>query len=85
VNIKNILPFEEIFTGSNYKSYKHKYYLNMMTYENSLAPRSIQTCEVSASEWKTYPDCIASIRPYNQEKRQMLESIDRMLRENTLA
>ena len=22
-NIQNILPFEEIFTGSNYKSYKH--------------------------------------------------------------
>lgn len=26
-NVNNICPFEEIFTGSNYKSYKHKYYL----------------------------------------------------------
>ena len=26
-NVKNILPYEEIFLGSNYKSYKHKYYL----------------------------------------------------------
>jgi 8-oxo-dGTP pyrophosphatase MutT (NUDIX family) len=84
VNIKNILPFEEIFTGSNYKSYKHKYYLNMMCYEDSLAPRNIQTCEVSASEWKTYEECLAAIRPYNQEKRIVLESIHRMLRENTL-
>ena len=24
--IQNISPFEEIFTGSNYKSYKHKYF-----------------------------------------------------------
>ena len=26
-NLQNVLPFEEIFTGSNYKSYKHKYYV----------------------------------------------------------
>ena len=25
--IENLLPLEEIFTGSNYKSYKHRYYL----------------------------------------------------------
>lgn len=84
VNVKNILPFEEIFTGSNYKSYKHKYYLNQMSYEDSLAETHIQTCEVSASEWKTYDECIQSMRPYNVEKRNMLGSIDRMLRENTL-
>jgi 8-oxo-dGTP pyrophosphatase MutT (NUDIX family) len=84
VNIKNILPFEEIFTGSNYKSYKHKYYLNTMSYADSLAPRNIQACEVSASEWKTYDECLQAIRPYNVEKRNMLGSIDRMLRENVL-
>lgn len=84
VNVKNILPFEEIFTGSNYKSYKHKYYLNQMSYEDSLVQRNIQTCEVSASEWKTYEECVEAIRPYNQEKRKMLESIDRMLRTNAL-
>ena len=25
--LNNIIPLEEIFTGSNYKSYKHKYFL----------------------------------------------------------
>ena len=25
--IQNLVPFEEIFTGSNYKSYKHCYYV----------------------------------------------------------
>jgi len=25
--IKNFIPFEEIFTGSNFKSYKHKYFI----------------------------------------------------------
>ena len=84
INVKNILPFEEIFTGSNYKSYKHKYYLNMMSYEDSLKPRSIQACEVSASEWKTAEECLAAIRYYNVEKRNRFLSIDRMLRENLL-
>jgi 8-oxo-dGTP pyrophosphatase MutT (NUDIX family) len=84
VNVKNILPFEEIFTGSNYKSYKHKYYLNTMSYEDSLVKRNIQACEVSASEWKSYDECIAAIRPYNVEKINMLTSIDKMLREYTL-
>jgi len=84
VNVKNILPFEEIFTGSNYKSYKHKYYLNMMSYPDSLAKRHIQACEVSASEWKTYEQCMAAIRPYNVEKMTMLTSIDKMLRGNSM-
>ena len=25
--VYNILPYEEIFTGSNFKSYKHKYFI----------------------------------------------------------
>ena len=25
--VQNIIPFEEIFTGSNFKSYKHKYFI----------------------------------------------------------
>jgi predicted NUDIX family NTP pyrophosphohydrolase len=28
--VENVMPFEEIFIGSNYKSYKHKYYLAYM-------------------------------------------------------
>ena len=28
--IENILPFEEIFIGTNHKSYKHKYFLAYM-------------------------------------------------------
>jgi 8-oxo-dGTP pyrophosphatase MutT (NUDIX family) len=84
VNVRNIIPFEEVFTGSNYKSYKHKYYLNRMSYADSLRARNIQTCEVSASEWKTCDQCLASIRYYNMEKRAMLISVDRMLRENFL-
>ena len=34
--IQNILPFEEYFTGSNLKSYKHKYYLAYIKDKNLL-------------------------------------------------
>jgi len=75
VSIQNIMPFEEIFMGSNYKSYKHKYYLTYMPYEESIRECSVQSSEVSCAEWKTYEDCMASIRHYNVEKKRMLENV----------
>jgi len=81
VPIKNLLPFEEIFTGSNYKSYKHKYYLTYMSYETSLMNCVVQSSEVSRAEWKTFDGCISAIRYYNVEKKRMLTKIDHTIRE----
>lgn len=74
-NIRNIIPFEETFTGSNYNSYRHKYYLMYMDYDASLEPHLYQKSEVSNVEWKTYDACIASIRPYNLEKKKILTNV----------
>ena len=74
-NIRNIIPFEETFTGSNYNSYRHKYYLMYMDYDASLEPHAHQKSEVSSVAWKTYDDCIACIRPYNLEKKQILTNV----------
>lgn len=84
IPIQNILPFEEIFTGSNYKSYKHKYYLTYMPYADSLRECSVQSCEVSCAEWKTLDNCVASIRHYNAEKRRVLENVHRTITEYVL-
>jgi len=81
-NIKNIYPFEEIFTGSNYKSYKHKYYLAFLDYETSLNTKSFDSTEVSKMEWKSFEDCIKSIRSYNLEKKRLITNINNTL--NTL-
>ena len=81
VPVKNLLPFEEIFTGSNYKSYKHKYYLTYMSYADSLSPCVFQSSEVSCVEWKSREECMASIRYYNVEKKRVLNKIDEMIRE----
>jgi 8-oxo-dGTP pyrophosphatase MutT (NUDIX family) len=72
--IENVLPFEEIFTGSNYKSYKHKYYL-MKVDDTIKDMKQFDKSEVSKIEWKTYNECIDCIRDYNLEKKDVIKNI----------
>lgn len=74
--IENLQPFEEIFMGSNFKSYKHKYYLMRI---DSDVRRSFDKTEVSKIEWKTYEECLASIRSYNLEKKCVIQDIYKCL------
>jgi len=74
--VKNIIPIEENFMGTNYKTYKHKYYLCSMKYEHSIKETAFQKSEVSRMEWKTLDECIRSIRPYNMEKKRIIRNID---------
>jgi len=78
-NVQNILPYEEIFTGSNYKSYKHKYYLMYMSFADSIKTTDYDVTEVSKLEWKSYDECVACIREYNKEKIAMLTRIHKTL------
>ena len=74
-NIQNVVPFEEIFMGSNYKSYKHRYYLVNIPYEHSQNMSNFERAEVSKMEWKTYEECMRDIRPYNLEKKRIITNI----------
>ena len=76
--IQNLVPFEEIFTGSNYKSYKHCYYIADIP-ENVKPLTSFQKSEVSKLEWKSFEDAIDIIRPYNFEKKAVLERVNDLL------
>jgi 8-oxo-dGTP pyrophosphatase MutT (NUDIX family) len=76
--IQNIVPFEEIFTGSNYKSYKHKYFVAAVALDQ-LASNPFQETEVSQLEWKSYKDALALIRSYNVEKKEVLSRIHTVL------
>ena len=80
--IANLFPFEENFLGSNYKPYKHKYYLMQMDYEDS--DISFRSTEVSKVAWKTYEECMELFRFYNVEKKQMLSKIHYLLENYTL-
>jgi len=78
--LQNVLPFEEIFTGSNYKSYKHKYFVAIMENNNEEDKKnSYQHTEVSKMEWKTYSDSLQLIRFYNLEKKNVLSRVETMI------
>jgi ADP-ribose pyrophosphatase YjhB (NUDIX family) len=78
--IFNILPYEEIFIGSNMKCYKNKYFLCYMNANSELShSRGYQTSEVKNMKWLSYDECMSIIRPYNVEKKNMLTSINNTL------
>ena len=83
--VDNVIPFEEIFIGSNHKSYKHKYFLAHMNNEADTEEKfNFQNTEVSKIEWKTIDNCLESIRPYNLEKKQLIININKVLQEYRL-
>jgi 8-oxo-dGTP pyrophosphatase MutT (NUDIX family) len=85
--VENILPFEEIFIGSDHKSYKHKYLLAFV--ENDIMNtkdllNNYQVTEVSKIEWKSLDNCLESIRPYHLEKKNLIINISKVLKEYRL-
>ena len=76
--IHNLMPFEEIFTGSNMKSYKHKYFVACME-QHQESINNFQLSEVSQVKWFTLEESIEMIRPYNLEKREVIKKIDDVL------
>jgi 8-oxo-dGTP pyrophosphatase MutT (NUDIX family) len=83
--IQNVLPFEEIFTGSNYKSYKHKYFLTFMNHADTLEMDNFERAEVSQMEWLSYNDCTLKIREYNVEKKTLLNKVNECLMKFSIA
>ena len=76
--LSNVAPFEEVFIGSNFKSYKHKYFVAVV--QNELQPTSeFERSEVSKLKWMPYDACVKKIRPYNVEKIKMLSRIHSVL------
>ena len=86
--IENLMPFEEMFIGSNHKAYKHKYFLALFNISqdtnNSDELNNFQVTEVSKMEWKTLDKCLESIRPYNLEKKVIIQNINKVLQEYRL-
>lgn len=75
--LENVLPYEEIFIGSNYKSYTHKYYIAFS--DTVCVKHKFQESEVSDMKWFTYEEAISIIRPYNVERIQVINYIHNCL------
>jgi ADP-ribose pyrophosphatase YjhB (NUDIX family) len=82
--IQNIMPYEEIFTGSNYKSYKHKYYLAFMNNVYNIELDTYTNNEVGKIGWYKYEDVCKLIRPYDLEKLTILDKINNVLKKYRL-
>ena len=76
VILQNVSPYEETFTGSNYKSYKHKYLLSFIQNTSNINMNNFEKSEVSCMEWMSYDKCIKIIRHYNLEKLDIMKKID---------
>jgi 8-oxo-dGTP pyrophosphatase MutT (NUDIX family) len=75
----NIVPFEEIFTGSNYKSYKHKYFVGII--DNAIIPiNNFQIYEISEIKWVPITDVVNYIRDYNYEKTNIINDLNKLLK-----
>jgi len=77
-NIENLQQYEEIFMGSNHKAYKHNYFL-MRLYDSEIERKGYDKSEVSKVELKTYYEALACIRPYNLEKKRILQDVYKCL------
>jgi 8-oxo-dGTP pyrophosphatase MutT (NUDIX family) len=82
--IENLTGFEEIFTGSNMKSYKHRYFLAKIPYFITLDDKNFQKSEVGNLKWMNYEMAREHIRPYNTEKLDILRSIHTLLEESII-
>jgi len=76
--VQNVLPIEELFTGSNYKSYKHKYYIAYMD-KDEIPFTNFQKSEVSKVKWLSFEQCFNYIRPYNLERIGTLKRVNHIL------
>jgi ADP-ribose pyrophosphatase YjhB (NUDIX family) len=81
--ISNIIPYDEIFIGSNIKSYKHKYFLAVLKY-NNIQNTNFQKSEVSNMGWYTKDKAIQKIRPYNYERVKIINNIEKILNKYSL-
>ncbi len=81
--IYNLFPIEEIYTGSNYKSYKHKYFIALMN-NNTLPSNNFQETEISKIEWVNINEAEKYIRSYNVEKINIIKKIIDILNNNSI-
>ena len=77
--VENIMPFEEIFTGSNYKSYKHKYFVGIIN-NNTIPKNTFQINEISEIRWVPIDHVCEFIRDYNFEKINIINDLNKLLK-----
>jgi len=74
-NITQIIPFSEVFKGSNNNTYKTIYYLGINDNKINDLEIDINNNEVSKIEWLNYNEALEKIRPYYFTKKNIISKI----------
>ncbi len=77
--VQNIIPFEEIFVGSNFRAYKHKYYLAYINPEIMDEKLNYQKSEVSKIKWMSLEQSVNCIRPSDEGRCKLLKNVNNIL------
>ena len=83
--LHNYPTIQEEFTGTNGVKYRHVYYVVKMK-KNSTTPKvdknnKLQLGEVQNIGWFTFDQCMNIVRPYDIEKKKVLERVNNDLLE----
>ncbi len=82
--VKDVLPFEEIFFGTNNILYKHTYYIAKIK-NGDVKLFLDETCleqirEVRALNWFTYDEVVKHIKLHNIERHQIIQKTDEVIK-----
>ena len=82
--LSDIIPFEEIFFGTNNVLYKHTYYIAKLK-NNDTSVSIDETCleqmrEVRALNWFTYDEVVKHIKLYNIERHHIIQKANTIIK-----
>lgn len=86
--VRELKPFEEVFSGSNKVRYKHVYYIakyyNISNNKTELFDpnNKHQAREIRDVRWFKFKDALDKIRTKNVERRELLTRINRLILKN---
>ena len=81
--IRNLLPIQETFFGTNRLHYCHKYYLSYMAAEKEISidpANKLMMREIGNIGWFSLEEALERIRPDNVEKKEILLKASSLLR-----
>jgi 8-oxo-dGTP pyrophosphatase MutT (NUDIX family) len=76
------LQFTETFKGTNGVSYKHIYFIGLLSHEIDVEQKltPIQRREISQVGWKTFDECRELVRPYYNKRKELFTEIESAIR-----
>ena len=81
---ENVYPFQESFYGTNQTQYKHIYYLAYMLPHVAVSMKNddaVMAREIGDIKWHSYNDALVRIRDYNNQKKELLLQVHKVLQE----